>query len=366
MEDDSKKKTCGFELEFSHGNLSQYFFKIEFVMKCANAMGKDGKGWHAIEKAIPYVDTVTGEMIQPEEKNAFRLEMFIMDAFDLVSKVVALQVGREELALVKSSSGPNSPATALTAVGKLHQKWIEAAGGTFDTQTKSTDREDMKCEISPLVSYEGEDLHGQFPTLIRLPFYLPSRNEAITHTSQAIHTRRDSVHYLDWTSDLAQYELLHEIHGVLGGVMESITDKDKVEYSGATARNDELLPPTPRAGSVAERKSVKDGGRPSDGGAASPRASKADDAAKGASPSGGAASPRTSKKKGQEPESPGLSPKGKAKSKARAQDRKETTGQGDVAIVLLEDSATDHGGQTLKPDTKRRLSASFWQDDAAE
>jgi len=35
----------------------------------------------------------------------------------------------------------------------------------------------LRCEISPLVSYEGEDLEGQFPVPLDLPFHLQSIKE---------------------------------------------------------------------------------------------------------------------------------------------------------------------------------------------
>ena len=33
------------------------------------------------------------------------------------------------------------------------------------------------CEVSPLVSYAGEDLQGQFIGTLELPYYLPSSQE---------------------------------------------------------------------------------------------------------------------------------------------------------------------------------------------
>jgi len=113
----------------------------------------------------------------------------------------------------------------------------------------ATDRDDTKVEISPLVSYEGEDLWGHFPDLIQLPFYLPSQQELL-HFSAATstQTKRQSTHYLDWESELAQRELEAELQGQLGMVMEHIENQGKEEYTGERAEQEENLPPTPRTG----------------------------------------------------------------------------------------------------------------------
>ena len=43
--------------------------------------------------------------------------------------------------------------TALQILGKVHQQWILEAGGSFEDLKVATDRDDSKCEVSPLVSY---------------------------------------------------------------------------------------------------------------------------------------------------------------------------------------------------------------------
>lgn len=235
-------------LEFSSGNLSQYFFKVDFVKKAHSNLSKR---WHMIPKAMSYIDTTYGERVElppPGEHNAVRLEMFVFDSFEQTRSVVGMEVGRTEYAPVKNISGPESPQTALQAMGQLHQQWILDAGGKFADTKVATEREDLKCEISPLVSYSGEDLAGHFPQQVALPFYLPSMQE-LTQFSAAssMQTRRPSTHYLDWYSDLAQRELEVELQGQLKGVMEMIEDNSILEYPGERAEDDdEKLPPTPR------------------------------------------------------------------------------------------------------------------------
>jgi len=146
-----------------------------------------------------------------------------------------LQVPRDEYAMVKNIMGKDSPQTALMAVGRLHQSWIAKAGGSFFENKVASENDDGKCEISPLVSYEGEDLAGQFMEPIQLPYYLPSQQEIPEASSFAPQlARRASIHYLNMNEDLAQRELEMELQGHLGKVMDKIQtgDKEMLDYQG--------------------------------------------------------------------------------------------------------------------------------------
>jgi len=248
ISDDQKKrrsKDNAQSLEFCAGNLSQYFFRVDFVMRVYPQMSKV---WHLIPKAFRHVDPWTGEIVNPraDEKNAWRLEMWVFDSFEYSGRVVGLQVPRNELALVKNVTGSDSPSTALQAVGRLHQQWILTAGGGFVENKVASDRDDAKCEISPLVSYEGEDLNGQFPKEVQLPYYLPSQQEFSCSAVPPVQTKRASIHYLDWEADLAQRELEVELQSHLGVVLETIGEGKTGEYQGERAEQAETLPPTPR------------------------------------------------------------------------------------------------------------------------
>eukprot|EP00434_Breviolum_minutum_P001284 symbB.v1.2.001127.t1/scaffold46.1/size430244/18 len=67
-------------LELNCGNLSQYFFKVDFVKRVAQSRWKK---YHLIPKSVPYIDVKLGHKVEPpkDEKNARRMEMFIFDAF---------------------------------------------------------------------------------------------------------------------------------------------------------------------------------------------------------------------------------------------------------------------------------------------
>lgn len=235
----------GMPLELNCGNLSQYFFKVDFVKRVAQSRWKK---YHLIPKSVPYIDVKLGHKVEPpkDEKNGRRMEVFVFDAFQSCRSVVALQVPRTEYAVVKNVSGKDSPSTAVQALGNLHQGWIIHAGGHFLNAQVAGESEDLKCEISPLVSYDGEDLTGQFPKALSLPFYLPSQMEFTEFSAaSAPQARRPSTHYLDWQSDIARHELEVELHAQLGTVLELMEDPSKYDYIGERADEDEVLP-TPR------------------------------------------------------------------------------------------------------------------------
>mmetsp|Transcript_119009 Transcript_119009/g.272936 ORF Transcript_119009/g.272936 Transcript_119009/m.272936 type:complete len:145 (-) Transcript_119009:35-469(-) len=60
----------------------------------------------------------------------------------------------------------------------LHQSWVLGAGGHFRNSLLASERHDQRCEVSPLVSMDGEALEGVFPPSLALdlPLYVPSSN----------------------------------------------------------------------------------------------------------------------------------------------------------------------------------------------
>ena len=80
-----------------------------------------------------------------------KLEMFIFDAFVYSGGMRAMAVQREEeFSGVKNKTGNDSPETAREAVGALHRRWVESAGGKVEGEGI--------VEVSGTVSYGGEGL----------------------------------------------------------------------------------------------------------------------------------------------------------------------------------------------------------------
>lgn len=101
----------------------------------------------------------------------FQVEKFVFDAFPLAKSFACWGVRREdEFSPLKNRPGAeaDSPASARHALISFHQRLVAAAGGTF---TDKDGRElplvnnnsqnwetPIVCEISPTVSYCGENL----------------------------------------------------------------------------------------------------------------------------------------------------------------------------------------------------------------
>ena len=89
----------------------------------------------------------------PAAPNALKLEAFIFDVYPFAERVFLLQGVREDgFAPVKNAegAGKDSPDTARALVGRLHRRWVEAAGGKVEG--------DGGVEVCSLASYSGEGL----------------------------------------------------------------------------------------------------------------------------------------------------------------------------------------------------------------
>ncbi|KRZ53910.1 UDP-N-acetylhexosamine pyrophosphorylase [Trichinella nativa] len=115
--------------------------------------------YHLAKKAIPYVQADNVLQI-PVEPNGYKLEKFIFDVFPYSENFAILEVPRnEEFSPLKNPDliGVDCPTTCRADLYRLHRQWIIDSGGKVPEL--SQDSEQFICEISPLVSYAGEDIH---------------------------------------------------------------------------------------------------------------------------------------------------------------------------------------------------------------
>jgi len=133
-------------LVYGDGNVVQHFYTVPFLQKMATTP----LPYHLARKKIPYV-TDEGKLETPTTENGIKFEMFVFDVFEYAN-VAAFEVPREgEFSPVKNADGIDSPATARNEMSGYHKKLAQQAGATF-TST------DGLFEISPLISYQGENL----------------------------------------------------------------------------------------------------------------------------------------------------------------------------------------------------------------
>jgi len=150
-------------LVYGDGNIAQHFYTFDFLESVATTP----LPYHVAKKKIPYVDA-EGKIQTPEKENGIKMEMFVFDAFEFAKHMLAFEVSREgEFSPVKNAAGTgvlDSPETARNELSAYHKALAQKAGATFTS--------DGLFEISPLVSYQGENLEKLKDRTITLPSHI--------------------------------------------------------------------------------------------------------------------------------------------------------------------------------------------------
>ena len=156
------------KLVYFGGNILNHVFSISFLKRITGEVQQLRARYHIAKKKVSLVKQ--GQKIVPTQPNAVKFELFYFDVLSMAAKSAAIEVNRnEEFAPVKNASGPDSPESARRSVSDLHLSWVKRAGATIANPQSS---QDCVCEISPLVSYSGENLDFLYGKKINLPFYL--------------------------------------------------------------------------------------------------------------------------------------------------------------------------------------------------
>uniref|UniRef100_A0A336K9K8 UDP-N-acetylglucosamine diphosphorylase n=1 Tax=Culicoides sonorensis TaxID=179676 RepID=A0A336K9K8_CULSO len=162
-------------LTFSAGNICNHFFSASFLHKIGKVYESKLK-LHVAKKKIPYVNE-KGERLTPDTPNGIKIEKFVFDVFEFAEKFVTVEVPRDvEFSALKNadSAAKDCPSTARKDIFKLHKSYIERNGGTIIGE---------EVEISPLLSYEGENLESIVKgKVFKAPIYLKHpTDDAVEH-----------------------------------------------------------------------------------------------------------------------------------------------------------------------------------------
>ncbi|XP_054162647.1 UDP-N-acetylhexosamine pyrophosphorylase-like [Oppia nitens] len=180
----AQKRSADGRLTFDAGNICNHYFTLNFLN---NICGKD-LIHHIAKKKIPYVNS-NGQLVKPDKVNGIKLEKFVFDVFGFTDKFVVWEVLREdEFSPLKNGDGSDkdNPTTARLSIYNLHQRFVLNSGGKFVDENGKTvpliaspvkvdlngntdldindkinnnhNESQVICEISPLVSYDGEGL----------------------------------------------------------------------------------------------------------------------------------------------------------------------------------------------------------------
>ncbi len=93
-----------------------------FNIKGLEIIGNQKLPYHSAFKKATYLDK-NGNIIKPEDPNAYKFESFIFDAFNKLDNMLILRVKREEeFAPVKNKEGIDSAETAVELYNNFHNK----------------------------------------------------------------------------------------------------------------------------------------------------------------------------------------------------------------------------------------------------
>lgn len=97
------------ELVYAESHINCNVFNIDIIEK----ISKNKLPYHSAHKKIEYLNK-EGQVVKPEEPNAYKFEAFIFDAFKMLDEMTIFRVKREEeFAPIKNAEGKDSPETAL-------------------------------------------------------------------------------------------------------------------------------------------------------------------------------------------------------------------------------------------------------------
>ncbi|XP_031345222.1 UDP-N-acetylhexosamine pyrophosphorylase-like [Photinus pyralis] len=135
---------------FSAGNICNHYFSINFLNEIVTKH-LDKLKLHVAKKKIPFIDE-NGDKIKPDKPNGIKMEKYVYDVFQFSDHFVTWEVPRHaEFSALKYSDDVerDCPSSSRKNLFSLHKKYIVAAGGTVVGDI---------VEISPLISYSGENL----------------------------------------------------------------------------------------------------------------------------------------------------------------------------------------------------------------
>ena len=134
------------ELTYNAGNIVTHIYTLDCLQDVSRRA--EEMPYHLAKKEVRVYDPVSKEYTS---QMAYKYEQFVFDAFQLVEDIFALEVVRcQEFTAIKNKSGNDSPASALSDYSKYHRTLLENAGVNVEG--------DGLVEISPLISYAGENL----------------------------------------------------------------------------------------------------------------------------------------------------------------------------------------------------------------
>lgn len=118
------------DFPFRSGNILMHIFRLDFIFRTLDKKPE----YHEAFKKVPYIDE-NGQLIKPNEPNAYKFETFYFDLFKYADGMSVLNIKREEeFSPVKNLTGTDSKDSAVKMIKDLHTKWVKDAGLRTDSK----------------------------------------------------------------------------------------------------------------------------------------------------------------------------------------------------------------------------------------
>ncbi|XP_022252555.1 UDP-N-acetylhexosamine pyrophosphorylase-like [Limulus polyphemus] len=149
-------------LMFNAANICNHFFTLDFLRDVTNS---NTLKHHIAKKKIPYTND-NGQKIKPEKPNGIKLEKFVFDVFEFTEYVLfKLPPGWSFYGFAASQNLPflcgsifhySAPSVCQNGTTNGHGQY----SGEYinDESIKPYLEKTVVCEISPLITYDGEGL----------------------------------------------------------------------------------------------------------------------------------------------------------------------------------------------------------------
>lgn len=176
-------------LEIWAGSIAVHVFDLSFLERLAGDGAK--LPLHRAIKKVPYLDE-SGQLVQPVEPNAIKLELFVFDALPLAHKALVVETDRRaEFEPLKNAHGENSPISVRQAMSNLFASWLDRADVRVAYRPDGSAA--VPIEISPLLALDAEELRRRLPCCgpVNQPLLLDEKTELVRHRPERLRWHAD-------------------------------------------------------------------------------------------------------------------------------------------------------------------------------
>lgn len=136
------------ELLLWAGNTACHAFSREFLERLASDDAL--LPFHRAFKKVPFLNP-QGQLVEPDEPNAFKFERFIFDALPQANVALVVETERaREFGPIKNAEGNDSPATCRATLQANWREWLGTAGIELPP--------DVSVEIQPSFAIDADDI----------------------------------------------------------------------------------------------------------------------------------------------------------------------------------------------------------------